>query len=131
MAHGTSRQLVQKAKREGSIAIGEVVNTHPIYRERILATEEANRGLPRSKTINRQQQRLIEELAMYDYLLAPSSIVRDSLIQQGTPSDIIHVIPYAANVKRFYPLGQRQKPKDRLNILCRPNQSTQRPALSS
>lgn len=118
MAHGTSRQLVQKAKREGSIAIGEVVNTHPIYRERILATEEANRGLPRSKTINRQQQRLIEELAMYDYLLAPSSIVRDSLIQQGTPSDIIHVIPYAANVKRFYPLGQRQKPKDRLNILC-------------
>jgi len=118
MAHGTSRQLVKSAKREGSIVIGEVVNTHPVYRDKILADEAIKRGLPRPNVINRQQRRLIEEIKMYDYLLAPSSIVRDSLIQQGIPSKIIKVIPYAANVKRFYPLEKRQQPKDQFNILC-------------
>ncbi|MFL9911348.1 glycosyltransferase family 4 protein [Paraburkholderia sp. RL17-337-BIB-A] len=118
MAHGTSRQVIETTKREGSIVIGEVVNTHPIHRDMLLSDEENKRGIPRITRINRQQQRLIEELKMYDYVLAPSAIVRESFIQQGVPASIIKVIPYAANVKRFYPLEKRQKDTDRFNILC-------------
>jgi glycosyltransferase involved in cell wall biosynthesis len=118
MAHGTSRQLIEKTKREGSIVIGEVVNTHPIHRDRLLTDEENKRGIPHITRINRQQQRLIEEVKMYDCVLAPSAIVRESFIQQGVPAGIIKVIPYAANVKRFYPLEKRGKDTDRFNILC-------------
>jgi glycosyltransferase involved in cell wall biosynthesis len=118
MAHGTSRQLIEKTKREGSIVIGEVVNTHPIHRDRLLTDEENKRGIPHITRINRQQQRLIEEVKMYDYVLAPSSIVRESFIQQGVPPDIIKVIPYAANVKRFHPLEKQEKDTNRFNILC-------------
>ncbi|RQZ29353.1 glycosyltransferase family 1 protein [Burkholderia sp. Bp9090] len=118
MAHGTSRQVVKTAKREGSIIIGEVVNTHPIYRDNILTMEENKRGLPHVNRINRQQKRLIEELEMYDCVLAPSAIVRDSFIQQGVSASKIKVIPYAANVKRFHPLNQRENSKDRFDILC-------------
>ncbi|MGK8205859.1 glycosyltransferase family 4 protein [Burkholderia cenocepacia] len=118
MAHGTSRHIVAKAKREGSVVIGEVVNTHPVYRDRILAEEESRRGLPQMSRINRQQQRLIDEVQMYDYVLAPSTIVRDSFIQHGVPAGIIKVIPYAANVKRFHPLDKRGQHTDRFEILC-------------
>ncbi|RQS69224.1 glycosyltransferase [Burkholderia sp. Bp8963] len=118
MAHGTSRQIVETAKREGSTVIGEVVNTHPIYRDNILTDEENKRGLEKEARINRQQRRLIEELKMYDYVLAPSAIVRESFIQHGISPDIIKVIPYAANVKRFKPLEKDKKSKDRFNIIC-------------
>ncbi|HDR9277111.1 glycosyltransferase family 4 protein [Burkholderia vietnamiensis] len=118
MAHGTSRHIVANAKREGSIVIGEVVNTHPLYRDRLLSAEEDKRGLPRVERINRQQRRLIEEVEMYDYILAPSSIVRDSFIQHGVPDSIIKVIPYAANVTRFHPLEERGRDTNRFNILC-------------
>jgi glycosyltransferase involved in cell wall biosynthesis len=118
MAHGTSRHIVAKAKREGSIVVGEVVNTHPLYRDRILSAEEARRGLPHAKRINRQQRRLIDEIELYDYVLAPSSIVRDSFVRNGVPAGSIKVIPYAANVHRFRPLQQRGKKTDRFDILC-------------
>jgi glycosyltransferase involved in cell wall biosynthesis len=118
MAHGTSRQVVERAKQEGSIVIGEVVNTHPIHRDRILTDEENKRGIPHVTRINRQQQRLIEEVEMYNYILAPSAIVRESFIEQGVPASIIKVIPYAANVKKFHPLERRGKDKTRFNILC-------------
>lgn len=118
MAHGTSRKIVKRAKREGSIVIGEVVNTHPIYHDQLLTQEERKRGFQHENRINRQHQRLIEELGMYDCILAPSAVVRESFIQHGVPSDIIKVIPYAANVKRFHPLEKRKPSKDRFNILC-------------
>ncbi|MFP3504716.1 glycosyltransferase family 4 protein [Burkholderia sp. SIMBA_062] len=118
MAHGTSRHIVAKAKREGSIVLGEVVNTHPLYRDRLLSEEEDRRRLPHIQRINRQQRRLIEEVKLYDYVLAPSSIVRESFIQHGVPASIIKVIPYAANVKRFHPLEKRGKDTNRFGILC-------------
>ncbi|KWF12760.1 glycosyltransferase family 4 protein [Burkholderia pseudomultivorans] len=118
MAHGTSQHVVDKARREGSIVIGEVVNTHPAYRDRILTEEERRRGMPHASRINRQQQRLIDEVRMYDYVLAPSAIVRDSFIEHGVPAGIIKVIPYAANVKRFHPLEKRGRHADRFEILC-------------
>lgn len=118
MAHGTSRQVVKVAKREGSTVIGEVVNTHPIYRDSILTKEEDKRGLPHVNRINRQQKRLMDELEMYDYVLAPSAIVRESFIQQGVSESKIKVIPYAANVKRFHPLNRHDQSKDRFDILC-------------
>lgn len=118
MAHGTSRHIVARARREGSIVVGEVVNTHPLYRDRLLSEEEDRRRLPRIRRINRQQRRLIDEVGLYDYVLAPSSIVRESFIQYGVPASIIKVIPYAANVKRFRPLEQRGLNSNRFGILC-------------
>ncbi|RQZ09493.1 glycosyltransferase [Burkholderia sp. Bp9031] len=118
MAHGTARHIVAKAKREGSIVLGEVVNTHPLYRDRLLSEEENRRGLPHGHRINRQQQRLIDEVNLYDYILAPSSIVRESFIQHGVPASIIKVIPYAANVQRFRPLERRGTNPNRFGILC-------------
>ncbi|TGN94697.1 MULTISPECIES: glycosyltransferase family 4 protein [unclassified Burkholderia] len=118
MAHGTSLQIVKRAKQEGSIVIGEVVNTHPIYHDEILTQEESKRGIQHENRINRQQQRLIDELEMYNYVLAPSEIVRESFVQQGVPPNIIKVIPYAANVNRFHPLEKNTSLKDSFNILC-------------
>ena len=117
MLHGTSRNLIEKAKSQGSLILGEPVNSHPESSQIIMAEEYARLKIKQDLSISVQSQRLIDEVSSCDRLLAPSQFVKQSYVERGFSSDKIQVIPYGVNLSSFYP-----EPKDRsdktFRVIC-------------
>ncbi|TFE66575.1 glycosyltransferase family 4 protein [Methylacidiphilum caldifontis] len=103
MLHGTALRILQKAKKEGSITLGEPVNAHPIVVSQILAQEDERLGLPRHNHFWKGAQRILEEIKETDFLVVPSNWVKKSYAEQGFPAERIKVIPYGVDVSRFKP----------------------------
>jgi glycosyltransferase involved in cell wall biosynthesis len=119
MLHGTSNKIIQRAKREGSVVIGEAVNTHPLTMNRLLQEEYDRLGIKQKVTLSRAQKKQLEEIEKVDYILAPSEFVKNSFVQHGFNAQKIKVLPYGANLSRFYkfPLEDTEKEKV-FEVLC-------------
>jgi len=109
MLHGNTTKLIQRAKEEGSIVVGEPVNTHPHFSYTILNEEYANLGIKKTLNLPRQEHRLIREIDLCDRLIAPSSFVAKSFLEKGFSQEKIHIIPYGVNLANFYPLLPDEK----------------------
>ncbi|MGH9876279.1 MAG: glycosyltransferase [Nitrososphaerales archaeon] len=93
LLHGASTYLMQKAKKAGKLIVGEAVNIHPRVLERILTEEAGSIGSNfQANTINTYKIEI--EIALCDYILAPSTAVKESYIECGFAPEKIHVIPY-------------------------------------
>ncbi|MBW2737952.1 MAG: glycosyltransferase family 4 protein [Deltaproteobacteria bacterium] len=109
MLHGTSRKLIQKAREEKAIVIGQPVNSHPQVVNAILNEEYQRLGNKKELKFSVVQKRLIQEIEMCDYLLVASRFIKDSFVIQGFDGEKIHVIPYGVDLDRFYPLVKDEK----------------------
>jgi len=124
LAQGTSRQLVRRAKSEGSRVIAEAVNTHPENMTSLYEREErrwscSSKLRPfQSPKIN---QKILEDVHEADVLLVPSRTVADSFASRGIDKRTVK-IPYGANLKRFFFDGQafeaRGKRVGALRVIC-------------
>ncbi|QSR86416.1 glycosyltransferase family 4 protein [Candidatus Methylacidiphilum infernorum] len=103
LLHGTALKILQRAKNEGSLTLGEAVNAHPLVVFQILSEEEERLSLPRRQRLWKAAQRLLEELKEIDFLLVPSNWVKKSFIQEGFPEEKIQILHYGVNVSRFKP----------------------------
>ena len=103
LLHGTGRALIRRAKSDGSCVIVEAVNQHPEGMMAILSEEHERLGL---KPIH---ERLLEELAAADFLLAPSIIVRDSFVKRGYDHRRTATLAYGVDLNRFRPLSTESR----------------------
>jgi len=52
-------------------------------------------------------RRRLRDLELADRILVPSEHIASRLMQQGTPLEKLHVIPYAADCRRFGPVAEK------------------------
>lgn len=100
LAQGAGSRLAKRANEEESIILCEVVNTHPQNRLALMQKEADHYSLNWRKSLLRREENLLEEVDRAHALLAPSKHVARTFRDRGI-SIPIHVIPYAANIKRF------------------------------
>ena len=109
MLHGNNRLLIGRAHEEGSLAIGEPVNSHPDDLRNLLNEEHERLGIPGRREADLIEQRLADEALTCDYLLAGSQFLGDSFARHGFPADKIHVIPYGVDLQYFSPLTEAER----------------------
>lgn len=119
MLHGTSRRLLQKAKAQGSVILGEAVNTHPRNLFAVLNQEDEACGIKPKSRMPLQWQRLEREIASCDWLLVPSINVRKSYLEYGFPAERIRCIPFGVDTSGFKPPSDwEHRTKDVLRVVC-------------
>jgi glycosyltransferase involved in cell wall biosynthesis len=120
LLHGTGRSLIRRAKSEGSCVIVEAVNQHPEGMMVILSEEHERLGLKPTTKLPTIHERLMEELAASDFLLAPSRIVRDSFVNRGYDHNRTATLAYGVDLHRFRPLStERGSPRDNpFRVIC-------------
>jgi glycosyltransferase involved in cell wall biosynthesis len=101
--HGNSLKLIQRAKQDNMLVLGECVNSHIDYMRSILHEEYELLGLKERPGVYSWEKKMLEELNHTDHILAPSGFVKKTLTDKGFNADKIHTIPYGANLSRFYP----------------------------
>lgn len=119
MLHGTSRRVLRRAREQGSVIVGEAINTHPQNLYSVMNREYAACGIPPRTTMARQWQRLEQEIESCDWLLTPSPFVSRTYIERGFPANRIICIPYAANTKIFEPPSDwRHREVGPMSVVC-------------
>jgi len=120
LLHGTGRSLIRRAKSEGSCVIVEAVNQHPEGMMAILSEEHERLGLKPIRKLPTIHERLMEELAASDFLLAPSRIVRDSFVKRGYDHRRTATLAYGVDLHRFRPLSiEGRSPRDKpFTVIC-------------
>jgi len=81
-------------RRNGGIAVVEVVNSHVQVQEQILADEHKLLGLPWRPFHRREVRRRVAEVEEADYVLLPSTFVARSLLAKGIPAERLLQVPY-------------------------------------
>jgi glycosyltransferase involved in cell wall biosynthesis len=118
LLHGTGLSLLRRAKAGSTRVIVEAVNQHPEAVEEILVEESDRLGLSHSRRRGGLQRRLLAEAKSSDWLLAPSSIVRDSFVSRGYQKSRTSVIAYGVDLARFYPVEKDQKADQVFRVIC-------------
>jgi len=115
--HGAALRLAKKAKAQDVVILGEALNTHPRSRNILLENEDiklfGKARMPQKKLSLRQEK----EIEMTDFILAPSSFVKQSYFNAGYPEDRIFILPYAGNPSRFQPKKSYIQKGSKIRIL--------------
>lgn len=120
MIHGNCNDLIALCKKEGCVTIGEAVNAHPVYQDRLLNEEAQARGV-RHYTNSRITKTMLEELDAVDYLLAPSQFVKRTFVEHGYDERKIITLPYGVDPGQdASPRSVDDKPRDKkvIKVLC-------------
>jgi len=119
MLHGTSLKIIQKAKSQSSLVIGEAVNSHPSCLHRILNEEYIRLGLGTRPQLSIPEYKMLNEMTLCDYILVPSEFVRQSYIKEGFDVQKVVKIPFGVNTNKFFPSqSQAISDKDVFRVLC-------------
>lgn len=121
MLHGTGLKIMARARAEGSINLGEPVNAHPEVLHALLAEEHRKLGLVPLPPMDKATRRLVEEVGHSDALLVASGWMKRSFVEKGFAPERVIVQPFAADVKRFYPLGEAERAKvsdGKFRVIC-------------
>ena len=113
---GKALGLIQRAKHEGSAILGHPVVGHPSFFERELRLETDRLGIDPTPLLPDATDP-VEEIKLCDRIFCLSTLVRDSFVAGGFPSDRIDVIPFPTDLKTFAPAAAR--PSDApFRVLC-------------
>ena len=122
MLHGAGHRMIARAKSEGSLVLGEPVNAHPEVQHEILEEERQRLGLPSASSSSavKVRNRIIEEAAASDRLLAGSSFVKRSFVEKGFDPEKIDVLGYGVDTVRFSPLSAEERGSvgGRFRVVC-------------
>ena len=118
MLHGGGRRLMRRARMEGSVVIGEPVNAHPELQNEILSAEWERLKIRRRQPITHAQRQMLEEVVLSDRLIVASHFLKRSYVEKGYPKELIEVIPYGVDLRRFSPAVNRRGPEGRFKVIC-------------
>lgn len=122
MIHGNSERFIKEYKNLGKVIIGEAVNAHPDAQIELINHEkkkyELNKNSCGAKTTDElAKTKMLREFELCDYILAPSSFVKESFVDRGFDSDRIFVLPYGTSVSSNFFFKKRIS-ESKINILC-------------
>jgi glycosyltransferase involved in cell wall biosynthesis len=113
-----SAQALPTSRRLGiptilSMVHGDVREEQRVLKEEAEASPEflplyLGKGLLDRDELTWLHERRLRDLALVDRVVVPSDHIAETLEQHGTPRARIRVIPYAADCRRFRPLGDRR-----------------------
>lgn len=118
---GAAQRVLERARREGSVTVGLIANSHPLQLQQLLAEEAVRLGIPFERA---KDHRLIDavlgEVARCDHLQAESEFTKRSYIAAGFPAERIHVVRPGKELTRFYPASdaEEQEALSRFRVLC-------------
>ncbi len=104
MVHGDVREEVEVLEREAERS----PDFFPIY----LADGPVDR-----RELAWLHDRRLRDIALADRVLVPSDHIAGRLIRHGTPADRVHIVPYAADCRRFVPDPDKRHDPDRCTFL--------------
>lgn len=81
-------------RRNGGIGVVEVVNSHVLVQEQLMAEEHRRLGLPWHPFHPREVKRRVAEVEEADYVLLPSRFVARSFLARGIPGGRLLRVPY-------------------------------------
>lgn len=110
--------LLRHSKERGFILVREMINSACAMSRAILEDAYARQGLPPVHQVTEEKVSLEnEELALYDFIVAPSSEVERSLIGLGIPQDRILQSSFGWHPDRFDASVPEPRTDDRLRFL--------------
>jgi glycosyltransferase involved in cell wall biosynthesis len=115
LIHGTSISIINKYKAAGKIVVGEVVNCFPDHYNLLMQKEYAKYGL-KFIVNNYETTRIKREIELCDYILVPSSFLRESFIAYGIPEHKIIYIPYGIDENNEQ-YNQKKRNSEKIKVL--------------
>lgn len=98
---------LREAKKQGMLAVLDTTNSHISNQTKILEDEYNELGITYNYNPPRIIKKGIQEYDEADYIIARSSYVKNSFIEENVPSEKLFVVPSGVNQKDF-----RQVPKE-------------------
>ena len=118
LLHGNCQSLIDRARQDGSIVIGEPVNSHPVVVDQLMNDEHDLLKLPRLPARAERYEKFTREAQTSDYLLCASEFVRQSFVQQGFDGDKTLVLPFSGDLTRFYPDETPARADEKFKVIC-------------
>lgn len=106
---GLGLQTAQNIKKHGGLIICDVRSQHICAHEAILQSEYHQLGLHHQSQQGPLQERLLAEYDLADFVIAPSSYVVETLVENGIPRAKTFMVPYGADLSKYASL-QSQTP---------------------
>jgi glycosyltransferase involved in cell wall biosynthesis len=94
----------QVAQRRGAKWVCDVVNSHLVFQDEILAEEYDLVGLPYTKQDPRLLEYAITSYEQADLITLPSTFVKQTFLNKGIPEEKLKLIPYGVNLNHFQPV---------------------------
>lgn len=104
---GFCLRSLARAKALGAVTSVERASVHPITQVTLLREEYANWGMGFGRP-KAALDRDLAEIAAADYVLIPSSHVRETFVSNGVPERKLIEVPFGVNTTRFRPVRQQQ-----------------------
>ncbi len=100
-----------QAKRRGATTVCDVRQEHPFFQKRLLEEESARYGLPLNVSGASYQSKVLDELAVADYIIAPSEHAKRTYVAEGFARDQVLPLPFGVDLEQFQPAagGPSQK----------------------
>jgi glycosyltransferase involved in cell wall biosynthesis len=117
----SSYELFVEAKRRGIRRVLDLSITHPALGQRLM--QEYARKRPELTECldpimaDESMERRRGEIELADRIMVASDVARDSLLEQGVPSEKIVINPYGVDTDLFRPGPARQREAGRLRFL--------------
>jgi glycosyltransferase involved in cell wall biosynthesis len=109
----------RRAREVGAITVLDQPVIHRTTLERIEREERSRHGVPppagKPFWFDRHIARKSKELEVTDYVFGGLAYVKETMVENGFPSDRVFVIPYGADIGAYRPIAR--PPRSGLNIL--------------
>lgn len=90
-----------KMKRRGATIICDMREEHPQFQAEILSEEAAQLGMDLPVPDAHYRHRVLEELALADYIFCPSSYAKRTFVSRGISDNKLIVCPYGVDGEQF------------------------------
>ncbi len=107
-------ESARKAKAAGAVIICDVRQEHPEFQRRILREESGRFDIEPRITGSTYEARVLEEFALADWIIVPSSHAKRTYIEQGFPAERLFMLPYGVDLDHFQPA---EKPDDCFRVI--------------
>jgi glycosyltransferase involved in cell wall biosynthesis len=93
----------RKAKANGATIVCDVRQEHPAFQRRILEEEARHFTFPISVAGWSYEQKVLDELALADFIFVPSEYAKRTYLAEGFPSERLVTLPYGVDLEHFSP----------------------------
>jgi starch synthase len=91
----------RKAKAAGATIICDVRQEHPAFQRRILTEEAQIFGMEPNITGFTYEGKVLEEFALADYIVVPSTHAKRTFLDQGFAPGKLLLLPYGVDIRHF------------------------------